>query len=197
LWAQHNEHRILVPKIFFLLDVQLFRGTQAFLLASVFLTQLLQVALLSFSLWTLGGMRGSAWRTGTGLILYCILCPTQHENLVWGFQLQFVVPAAMATLSALSLLLLYRNSARHRPAGLSPLLLLSIAAATVATWSLANGMLLWPLLLLTALLLRMRLSTSLVLALFGRRISACTSITTTGHRRRAGLCRPCKRWAAC
>ena len=28
LWAQHNEHRILTTeKIFFLLDVQLFRGT--------------------------------------------------------------------------------------------------------------------------------------------------------------------------
>jgi hypothetical protein len=102
LWAQHNEHRILVPKIFFLLDVQLFHGTQSFLLASIFLIQLLQVGLLSYSLWTLGGMRGSAWRTGTGLIAYCILCPTQQENLIWGFQLQFVVPAAMATLAVLS-----------------------------------------------------------------------------------------------
>ena len=112
-------------------------------------------------------MRGSAWRTGTGLITYCILCPTQQENLVWGFQLQFVVPAAMATLAVLSLLLLYRNSAEHRDAGSPLLLMASVAAATLATWSLANGMLLWPLLLLTALLLRMRRSTSLVLALFG------------------------------
>ncbi len=26
LWAQHNEHRILVPKLFFLLDLYFFRG---------------------------------------------------------------------------------------------------------------------------------------------------------------------------
>ncbi len=149
LWAQHNEHRIFVPKIFFLLDVQFFRGTQVFLLASIFATQFLQISLLSFSLWSLGDMRGPAWRTGIGLIVYCILCPTQYENLVWGFQLQFVIPAAMATVSTLSLLLYYRRPRVW-------LLALSIAAATLATWSLANGMLLWPLLLLAALLLRMR-----------------------------------------
>ena len=159
LWAQHNEHRILVPKIFFLIDVYSFRGTQAFLLTSIFAVQLLQIALLSFSLWTLGGMRGSAWRAGTGLIAYCILCPTQQENLIWGFQLQFVIPAAMATLSTLTLLLYHRKPRLW-------LLALSIFAATLATWSLANGMLLWPLLLLAALLLGMRRSVLLVIALF-------------------------------
>lgn len=147
LWAQHNEHRTLVPKIFFLLDVNFFRGTQAFLLTSIFFTQMLQTALLSFSLRTLGGVRGSAWRTGTGLIAYCILCPTQQENLIWGFQLQFVIPAAMATLATLALLLYYRKPHAW-------LLATSILAATIATWSLANGMLLWPLLLLAALLLK-------------------------------------------
>ena len=147
LWAQHNEHRILVPKLLFLLDLYFFRGTQAFLLTSIFFIQLLQTALLSFSLWTLGGLRGSAWRTGTGLIAYCILCPTQQENLIWGFQLQFVLPAAMATLAVLTLLLYYRKPHAW-------LLALSILAATIATWSLANGMLLWPLLLIGALLLQ-------------------------------------------
>ena len=104
-------------------------------------------------------MRGSAWRTGTGLIAYCILCPTQQENLIWGFQLQFVIPAAMATLSILTLLLYYRKPHAW-------LLATSIFATTIATWSLANGMLLWPLLLLAALLLGMRRSTLLVIALF-------------------------------
>jgi len=163
LWAQHNEHRILVPKLFFLADVYFFRGTQVLLLASIFLVQLLQAALLSFSLWRLGGMRGPAWRTGTGLIAYCILCPTQQENLTSGFQLQFVLPAAMATLAVLSFLLFSRGPERRE----RPLLLwIAIAAATVATWSLANGMLLWPLLLLAALLLRATRSTWILLLLF-------------------------------
>jgi hypothetical protein len=144
LWQQHNEHRILTTRLLFLLDVDLFHGTQVFLLASIFLTQLLQVGLLSWSLRKLGGLRGSAWRVGTGLIAYCILCPTQYENLVWGFQVQFVLPAAMATLAFVSLLLYWRGERAW-------LLILAVAAATIATWSLANGMLLWPLLVIAAL----------------------------------------------
>jgi hypothetical protein len=160
LWAQHNEHRIFITKLFFLLDVEFFHGTQKFLLVSIFLVQLLQVALLSWSLRILAWLRGSAWRTGTGLVAYCILCPTQYENFVWGFQLQFVVPAAMATLAVLTLLL-YRRDERIG------LLLVCIAAATVATWSLANGMLLWPLLVLTAWCLRMKIPAWTTLLAFG------------------------------
>ena len=110
LWAQHNEHRILTTKIFFLLDVKFFHGTQTFLLASIFLIQALQATLLSWSLRALGGMRDALWRAGTGLILYCVFCPTQYENLVWGFQIQFVLTAAMATLSIVGLLLYRRTS---------------------------------------------------------------------------------------
>ena len=160
LWAQHNEHRIFVTKLFFLLDVDLFHGTQTFLLVSIFLVQLLQVALLSWSLGALAGLRGSAWRVGTGLIAYCILCPTQYENFVWGFQLQFVVPAAMATLSILALLLYWRERR-------SRFLIVCIAAATIATWSLANGMLLWPLLVLAAWWLRMKSPALAALLTFG------------------------------
>jgi hypothetical protein len=160
LWAQHNEHRIFLTKLFFLLDVEFFHGKQVFLLANIFLVQLLQVALLSWSLRTLGGLRGSAWRVGTGLIAYCILCPTQYENFVWGFQLQFVLPAAMATLAMLSLLLYQRE-------GKTRFLVVCTSAATVATWSLANGMLLWPLLVLVALWLRMRSSSWITLLTAG------------------------------
>ena len=149
LWAQHNEHRILTTKLLFLLDVEFFHGKQIFLLTCIFLLQLLQVALLSWSLRTLGGWRGPQWRLGTGLIAYCILCPTQYENLVWGFQVQFIMTACMATLAILSLLL-YRRNER------TSLLVVSIVAATLATWSLANGMLLWPLLIAAALWMRMQ-----------------------------------------
>jgi hypothetical protein len=158
LWAQHNEHRILTTKIFFLLDVELFHGTQKFLLISIFLIQFLQAALLSWSVRVLAGVRGTLWRTCTGLIVYCVFCPIQYENLVWGFQVQFVLTSAMATLSILGLLL-YRRENRTK------FLTTCIIAATAATWSLANGMLLWPLLIGSALLLRMkRLAWAVLLA---------------------------------
>ncbi len=149
LWAQHNEHRFLFSKLFFLIDVYAFHGRQAFLLACIFAVQLVQLALLSYSLRVLGDLRGAAWRTGTGLIAYCVFCPTQQENFVWGFELNFVLPAAMATCSLLALLLHSRRPGAWR-------LVVCIGAATVATWSLSNGMLLWPLLLVLALWLRRR-----------------------------------------
>ena len=96
-----------------------------------------------------GAGDGTSNGTGAGLIAFCIFCPTQYENLVWGFQLGFVIPATMATLAAFSLLLLQRDcyaaDARRRW-----LLWVCVAAASAATWSLANGMLLWPLLLFAA-----------------------------------------------
>jgi hypothetical protein len=113
LWTQHNEHRIVFTKLFFLIDASVFRGSQIFLLLCVFLGQLLQVALLSASLWVLGGMRGPAWRTGAGLIAFCMFCPIQQENLVFGFQIGFILPGLMASLSTLSLLLLHRSSGEH------------------------------------------------------------------------------------
>src|SRR5579871_295597 len=160
LFAQHNEHRIFTTKLAFLLDVYLFHGTQVFLLALIFVVLLFHVALLSWSLRELGGWRGSVWRMGTGLIAYAILCPSQEENLVWGFQLQFVLTAMLATLAVVSLML---SSRRRR----GPFLLLCVASATVATWSLANGMLLWPLLLITALIMRMHRSSLWTLVIAG------------------------------
>jgi hypothetical protein len=149
LWQQHNEHRIFTTKLLFLLDTELFHGRQILLLACIFVSQILQAVFLSWSLRALRGWRGSMWRLGTGLIAYCILCPTQYENLVWGFQLQFVLTAWMATVAVMSLLL-YRRDERRA------FLVAGIAAATIATWSLANGMLLWPLLVAAALWLRMK-----------------------------------------
>jgi hypothetical protein len=163
LWVQHNEHRIFFTKLFFLFDTGVFRGSQIFLLLSVFLGQLLQVILLSASLWVLGGMRGPGWRTGTGLIAFCMFCPIQQENLVFGFQIGFILPGLMASVSTLSLLLHHRSSAERDGRKAALWLLLSIVAAAVATCSLSNGMLLWPLLLLTAILLGMRVSTVLAL----------------------------------
>jgi hypothetical protein len=153
--AQHNEHRIPFTKLLFLADLKLFHGTQVLLLATIFLISIAHVVLLSWSLQRLGGLRGAAWRTGTGLIAFCILSPIQQENLVWGFQVSFVLPTTMATLATLSLLLYHSRSTQGNRRSAVTFLLLSIAAASMATFSLANGMLLWPLLVLAATILKM------------------------------------------
>ncbi|WP_339744311.1 hypothetical protein [uncultured Maricaulis sp.] len=90
LFAQHNEHRIPLPRLFFMLDNTLFGGRNAFLLIVVFGTQL--------ALW--GGLVWVAMRAGLplwdlvlagGLVGALIVSPYQMENFYWGFQVQFVL----------------------------------------------------------------------------------------------------------
>jgi len=153
LWQQHNEHRLLIPKLFLGLDLRLFAATQKLLLAAIFTTQLLLLGLLSWSMRALGGWRGALWRTATGLAAFCLFSPTQWENLTWGFQLCFVLPGLFATLSFVGLLLYWRQAS---PSSGWKFVFLSLAAALAGMCSLANGLLLAPLLAAAALRLRLQ-----------------------------------------
>ena len=169
LWKQHNEHRMPIPKLFLQADLRWFHARQVFLLASIFVVQFLQLLLLAWSMRVLGGWRGELWRTGVGLAAFCVFCPSQWENLTWGFQVCFVLPGLFATVSLIGLLLYWKSS--QEPLGKTAAnwkyLALSIAAALGATWSLSNGNLLWPLLVAAALLLRLRIVAVLTYAMAG------------------------------
>lgn len=156
LWQQHNEHRLLIPKLFLGLDLRLFHATQKLLLAAIFTTQLLLLCLLGWSMRALGGWRGALWRTATGLAAFCLFSPTQWENLTWGFQLCFVLPGLFATLSFVGLLLYWVRWRQSQPSGGWKFVLLSLGAALAGMCSLANGLLLAPLLAVAALWLRLR-----------------------------------------
>jgi hypothetical protein len=160
LWKQHNEHRMPIPKLFLLADLRWFHARQVFLLASIFIIQSLQLWLLAWSMRVLGGWRGALCRTGVGLAAFCVFCPSQWENLTWGFQVCFVLPGLCATTSFVGLLLYWKRSGEgpSSTASHGKYLLVPLAAALGATWSLVNGNLLWPLLLVSALLLRLRLA---------------------------------------
>ncbi len=165
LWQQWNEHRLVLPKLFLAADLHWFQARQVFLLASILAIQFLHLTLLSWSMWVLGGWRGALWRTGTGLAAFCLFCPAQQENFVWGFQVCFVLPPFLATLSFVTLLLYWVESTQQsdtRPS--SMFVVVSVLAALGASYSLANGALLWPLLVVAALYLRLRVA---VAATFG------------------------------
>ena len=156
LWQQHNEHRLLIPKLFLGLDLRLCAATQKLLLAAIFTVQLLLLGLLSWSMRSLGGWQGALWRTATGLAAFCLFSPTQWENLTWGFQLCFVLPGLFAALSFVGLLLYWIRSRQSQTAGGRKFILLSLVAALAGMCSLANGLLLAPLLAMAALRLRLR-----------------------------------------
>ncbi len=168
LWQQHLEHRFPIPKLFLAVDLWLFHASQKFLLASTFTIQLLHLMLLGWSMRALGGWRGALWRTGFGLAAFCLFFPSQWETFVFSFEVIFVLSVLFASLSFIALLL-YWLSSQQPAAGQKPwiFLLLSILAALGATFSLANGNLVWPLLVAAALLLRLSLSAILLLIISG------------------------------
>ncbi len=172
LWERDNEHRLILPKLFLAADLRLFQGRQIFLLASILGIQLLHLALLSWSMRVLGGWRGALWRTGTGLAAFCLFYPSQWTNFVVGFQVCFVLPQLLATVSFVGLLLYWNKSQQHPEKLWLTFLVLSILAAVGAAYSLASGNLLWPILILAALYLRLRRAAVLSYAI--------TAVVSTG-----------------
>jgi len=156
LWEQHNEHRLLIPKLLLGLDLRFFAASQKLLLASIFLVQLLHCCLLSWSMRALGGWRGWMWLTGTGLAAFCLFAPTQWENFTWGFQTCFVLPPLFATLSFVGLLLYFRDWKTPQKSRPWKFVVLSVLTALAAVCCLANGLLLLPLLALAGVVLRLR-----------------------------------------
>jgi len=166
LWRQFNQHRVLIPKLFLLADLRWFHATQTFLLIVNLLIQFLHLSLLAWSMRVFGGWRGALWRTGTGLAAFCLFCPSQWPNLLMGFTgLCCYLPPLFGTVSFIGLLL-YRQKSRDPVAsrGAWKYLVLCIAAAMCATFSLSNGNLLWPLLIGAAVLLRVGFAASVTLA---------------------------------
>ena len=149
IFAQHNEHRIVLPKLILAADILWFHGRCVLPLLSIFAIQFLSLACLSWSLRALGKWRRELWMTGTGLAAFCFFCPAQWENFVWEFQTCFVLPGFCAVVSIAALLW---YSERKGPRSWW-LIAASMTAALAGQYSLSNGVLLWPLLLLAVILL--------------------------------------------
>jgi hypothetical protein len=120
LWVQHNEHRLVIPKLFLAVDLRLFQATQVFLLASIFVVQFLHLTLLGWSMRVLGGWRGDVWRTGAGMAAFCLFSPSQWFNFVLGLQINFILLGLFVTLSFIGLLLYWMGTQEpsgspHRP----------------------------------------------------------------------------------
>ena len=164
LWRQENQHRLVIPKLFLLADLRWFHATQKSLLAFIFAIQTVHLSLLSWSMRALGGWRGRVWRTGVGLVAFCLFCPSQWENFIWGFQTCFVLPGLFTTLSLVALLLYWIHSTQSVRDSGRKYLVICIGAALAGSYSLSNGTLLLPLLAIAAIMLRLRFSA--VLSIF-------------------------------
>ncbi|WP_164263072.1 hypothetical protein [Stenotrophomonas maltophilia] len=143
-WAQHNEHRIILARLLFFIDLKYFGGHAVFLLIVNYALALITFGLLAWCALRILPTATSAMRIVAAVILSLALLWTQENNLTWGFQSQFFL-AQLLPLA--SLLLLWRSSVapRCRNAWFGAALLLAVVAAgsmangVLATWLLLAG----------------------------------------------------------
>jgi hypothetical protein len=101
LWDQHNEHRITVSRLLFLIDLFAFKGNSRFLIIA-------NVLLLAVSAWTFFSIARSDLGDNHNVALPYLLVAwmfswCQSDNIVWAFQSQFIL-AQIAPLWSLLLL---------------------------------------------------------------------------------------------
>lgn len=131
LFSQHNEHRILFPRLVFALDALLFHERNDVDLAATVLLQGASAALLIALSLRLERPDRAGVLVRVGFVLALTFSAVQWENFIWGFQVTFVMlcAAAVAAFAALGL------DGRRRAVALS------LLASAVAAFSLASGVL--------------------------------------------------------
>lgn len=154
LWAQHNEHRMVFPKLLYFADLYFGAGQNILLLVMIFVLQLLHLSVWG-EIFQNCGFSGVSWRTAFGIAAFCLFCPNQYENFVWPTQVAFLIPV-LALTTALAALLRLGQTSQSRAARIKALLLL-LFSAVVGSYSLAHGILVWPLLLIGGMVLRLPL----------------------------------------
>ncbi len=148
LWQQHNEHRIVFPELTFAADFLLFRGRQILPLLVSFLCYFFAWVLLSKAVFE--DKLVSIENRTLAILLAGVLMAWQGCAFVLG--VPFLLQWTMTQTGVLaSLVALTRVKCRESAAPLA----VAIAAAAVATYSSANGILIWPILIVAAILLRL------------------------------------------
>lgn len=151
LWAQHNEHRLVIPKLFYLADFYWFRGRNVFLFVSILVVQALHALLLM----RISDVSRTLQPALFALLFAFLFSPVQMHNFVWAFQICFVLGAFFASACAWSFGVFYsRYQSKMPSASVVRIFVLTLALAICATLSLANGLVLWPIFAVILVVLR-------------------------------------------
>lgn len=145
-WAQHNEHRILLARLLFWVDLHLFGGNEIFLLVMINLVTLLSAAISVIALTHIQKQTNKSLRPALAIILFSAIALTgstlwmQNENLTWGFQIQFVFATTLplATFVLIGLSAWLRQSNRIKESFWS--LCLAAFSASGAVLSMSAGL---------------------------------------------------------
>ena len=152
LAAQHNEHRLLFPRLVFFADESLFALSGLLDVTVTLLLQGVNAALLIAWMTRLVA-RPAPRALLAGFVVLLLFTLRQEQNFTNGFQLQFVgvfTAAALAGAAYAAAL----DRMRHARPGSAPLFALAALGCAVATYTMANGVLAGPVLAAIAVLHR-------------------------------------------
>ncbi|MGD9932637.1 MAG: hypothetical protein AB7T37_02880, partial [Dehalococcoidia bacterium] len=152
LWRQHNEHRLVLPRLILYADFWLFGGTNVFPITMIWLAQVAHIAALGAAGWMVVARNDPSGRWRAGLLaaqVAVFFSAAQLENFSWGFQIQIVAVFLAASLAFLAMAGGCRYRRRNAMLG-AALFVAALAAATASVLSSANGALVWPILVLIA-----------------------------------------------
>ena len=145
LWAQHNEHRILLTRLLFWVDLAWFNGWSYFLV----ITNLTLVAACAAMFWRIRAEQSRGHNLFVGFFIVAWMFSwCQHENLLWGFQAQFI----LAQLIPLMAFYAMHQSVSHPESKWRFGLVIGLGLLSLGT--MANGVLALPLVTVLALLSR-------------------------------------------
>ena len=154
LVREHGGHRLLFPKLLYLAEYAVFNGRNVFLITLSVLLQGLTAALVTVGVWReRAAVGGPVVVFAGGLALVLLFSGAQIENFLRPWNLHWFLVVAAASVSFAALVRGGRGSAERSLS--APWLGVAVLAGFVATWSMGNGLLVWPLLLGLAWLLRL------------------------------------------
>ena len=159
LWAPYWGHRLAIPRLIFFADMQW--ASHAPLIWLTLAVQLANICLLIGLAWKLFG-RASPVRfaMSCAVALNLMLSPAQMENFTWSMQTMFPLVYAAGTASILTLAI----GQRMRPA---LLLAVTNAFAALASLTMPNGILIWPVLVAQSVYLKRGRKVTLAILFLG------------------------------
>ncbi len=138
MFSQHNEHRIVFPRLFLFADYLFFGGQGIFDLVTIGAIQAAHAGLL---IWLLRRARATARGSLAiaAVVVMLLSSLRQEENFSWGFQVAFVAVFALATLASI----LFSDALAAMRAGQAygGRLIAAYAVVVAATFTVANGLL--------------------------------------------------------
>jgi hypothetical protein len=183
LLQHHNEHRLILTQLAILLDLTFFDGRQTLLISLILSSALVNAALLTAVAWGMGFSRWTLLAFGA-MAFAVALSPVQHENFLSGFQVQFIQVWTFAILAfgVLSLTPVARDGRNWAFRALA--VIVAIQAGLLSTYSMKNGLIVWPMLVILAFWLQLGWRIGLALGLVGALVIAGEVIgfgATVGH----------------